>query len=119
MTGSAQRIAGHSVYILDSDGPAIGSERDATDLISEAAGTDAQMIAIPTARLDPSFLDPNDDLLQRQLASCFFLYPDPGPQKRNPRFANGSCKDIFWLNAGFFIFFKIVPQFKPEFVNFV
>ncbi|WP_298019026.1 DUF4180 domain-containing protein [uncultured Parasphingopyxis sp.] len=57
MTGSAQHIAGHSVYILDSDGSAIGSERDATDLISEAAGTDAQMIAIPTARLDPGFLD--------------------------------------------------------------
>ena len=78
-----------------------------------------QLVQILWNLFDPSFLDPNDDLLQRQLASCFFLYPDPGPQKRNPRFVNGSCKDIFWLNAGFFIFFKIVPQFKPEFVNFV
>ena len=40
---------------VSADGPAISTERDATDLIGGAWGTGAEVIAVPVARLDPSF----------------------------------------------------------------
>jgi len=45
------------VVILDiePDGPLLGSEADALDLIGRTYGTDTQLIAIPVERLDPGF----------------------------------------------------------------
>jgi hypothetical protein len=44
-----------NVLHVPSDGPLISTERDATDLIGDAWGADAQVVAVPVARLDPSF----------------------------------------------------------------
>jgi hypothetical protein len=44
-----------TVLWVDADGPPLGSEADAVDLIGEAMGTGADLIAIPTARLSPDF----------------------------------------------------------------
>jgi hypothetical protein len=41
------------VFFCPPDGAPLGSERDAVDLIGEAA--DADWVAIPAARLDPAF----------------------------------------------------------------
>jgi hypothetical protein len=45
------------VQYVDSDGPAISSNEDTSDLIGNAWADDASIIAVPVARLDPSFFD--------------------------------------------------------------
>lgn len=44
-----------STFILDSSGPFIATERDATDLIGEAFGQGADLVVIPAERLSPEF----------------------------------------------------------------
>ena len=44
-----------SAFILDSSGPVIASERDATDLIGDAFGQGADLVVIPVERLSPEF----------------------------------------------------------------
>lgn len=44
-----------NVLHVSADGPLISTERDATDLIGDAWGADAHVVAVPVARLDPSF----------------------------------------------------------------
>lgn len=46
---------GEQILLVDADGPLIGDERQATDLIGEAAWQGASMLAIPAARLDARF----------------------------------------------------------------
>jgi hypothetical protein len=53
---SISTIGGVSVYSVPEDGPALGSERDATDLIGETYGLGADLIVIPVSRLHPDFL---------------------------------------------------------------
>jgi hypothetical protein len=38
-------------------GPLLGSEQDALDLIGETYGTEADIIVVPVARLDPQFFE--------------------------------------------------------------
>jgi hypothetical protein len=45
------------LYHLAPEGPLLGSERDATDLVGEAYGAGAAWIAIPLSRLAPDFFD--------------------------------------------------------------
>lgn len=56
MTGAVRRIAGVSAYVCAAGGPPLAGERDAVDLIGEALGGDARLIAIPVSRLGPGFL---------------------------------------------------------------
>jgi hypothetical protein len=44
-----------TVLWVDADGPLLGSEADAVDLIGEAMGAGADLIAIPAARLSTDF----------------------------------------------------------------
>lgn len=52
---------------LDAAGPALGSDRDAADLLSEAFSADATIVVIPVERLDPTFFE-----LRSGLAGGFF-----------------------------------------------
>ena len=52
---------------LDATGPALGSDRDASDVLSEAFPADATVVVIPVERLDPSFFE-----LRSGLAGGFF-----------------------------------------------
>jgi hypothetical protein len=46
---------GLRVAYLPSEGPPLGSERDATDTIGGVYGTGTSLVAIPASRLDPRF----------------------------------------------------------------
>lgn len=48
---------GRSILRCDEAGPAIGNEAQAADLIGEALGEGARVIAVPTSRLAPGFFD--------------------------------------------------------------
>jgi hypothetical protein len=56
MSSQTLTLQGTVVFLVAADGPAIASDRDAADLIGEAYGSDARIIAIPLARLSPDFL---------------------------------------------------------------
>lgn len=57
MTGRTIAVGGKTVLQLEADGPALSSERDASDVLSEAFSADADWIAIPVSRLADGFLD--------------------------------------------------------------
>lgn len=50
-------IGDETVLMVPADGPPLGSERDATDLIGDAMSTGAGTVAIPVERLHPEFLN--------------------------------------------------------------
>ncbi len=50
-------MSGIRVLEIDGSGPPIGSERDAVDLISQAAENKADIVALPSERLAPTFFD--------------------------------------------------------------
>lgn len=56
MTGQTLTLHGSVVFLCDTDGPVIASDRGADDLIGDAFGSGATMVAIPLARLGPDFL---------------------------------------------------------------
>lgn len=56
MTGQATTLGRAVVWLCAADGPPLGSEQAALDLIGEAYGSGATLIAIPVARLAPGFL---------------------------------------------------------------
>jgi hypothetical protein len=49
-------IDGHRILQADSAGTPLGSEQDALDLIGEAHGQNADLIAVPATRLHADFL---------------------------------------------------------------
>ena len=49
------QINGLSVLELEPTGPLLGSERHATDILSEAFSSEATVIVLPVERLDPDF----------------------------------------------------------------
>ena len=49
-------INGVRVLEVPVEGPPLGSERDATDLIGESYGDEVDLIALPVGRLHPDFL---------------------------------------------------------------
>jgi len=48
-------LNGLTILQADADGPALESERDATDLIGEALGVGAEIVAVPVERLSADF----------------------------------------------------------------
>lgn len=56
MSSQTLTLQGTVVFLVAADGPAITSDRDAADLIGEAFGSRATVIAIPLERLGPDFL---------------------------------------------------------------
>lgn len=55
MADEVVTIAGQRMLACDPAGPAIATEREATDLIGDALGADAHVVAIPVERLGPDF----------------------------------------------------------------
>jgi hypothetical protein len=55
MTGEVVTCGGVKVLVVPAEGPALGSEAAALDLISAAYGLDVEMIAAPIARLGDDF----------------------------------------------------------------
>ena len=55
MGDEVQRRSGEGVLVCAPDGPAVASTQDALDLIGATYGHDADVVAIPVARLDESF----------------------------------------------------------------
>jgi hypothetical protein len=49
-------LNGAQILEASQDGPPIGTEQDALDLIGETYGTEIALIAVPAARLHPDFL---------------------------------------------------------------
>ena len=60
-------FAGLRVIEFASDGPLLGSDRDASDVMSEAFSADASIVVIPVKRLLPEFFQ-----LRSGLAGGFF-----------------------------------------------
>ncbi|WP_433782486.1 DUF4180 domain-containing protein [Actinomycetospora sp. CA-101289] len=58
MTNPATTTERHGVRVLllPADGPAIATETDATDVIGEAYGGEAEVVAVPVTRLTPDFV---------------------------------------------------------------
>lgn len=52
-----RELSGIRVLVVDPDGPPVAGERDAVDLIGDALGRGAELVAVPVARLAPGFLD--------------------------------------------------------------
>ncbi len=53
---SVTAIKNVKVLWVPADGPPLGTERDALDLIAAAYGQETDLIAFPTSRLHPDFL---------------------------------------------------------------
>lgn len=58
---------GLTLIEFDTDGSLLGSDRDASDVLSEAFSADASVIVLPVARMDPQFFE-----LRTGLAGGFF-----------------------------------------------
>ena len=56
MTGQTLTLHGTVVFLCDADSPVIAGDRDTSDLVGDAFGSGATVIAIPLARLSPDFL---------------------------------------------------------------
>ena len=55
MSFSRTSLVGRPVLLLDADGPRLGTEDDARDLIQETFGSDIRTVVVPAERLDPDF----------------------------------------------------------------
>ena len=49
-------LAGQPVFVLAAEGPLLEGERSASDVVGDAFGTGARIVAIPVSRLGPGFL---------------------------------------------------------------
>ncbi|MDP1738310.1 MAG: DUF4180 domain-containing protein [Caulobacter sp.] len=56
MSGQTLTLHGTIVFLCDAEGPVIAGDRDSADLIGDAFGSGATVIALPLARLSPDFL---------------------------------------------------------------
>lgn len=56
MSGTAQTLAGKTVYVCSADGPKLDGERAATDIIGDSYMSQPAVVAIPVERLAPDFL---------------------------------------------------------------
>lgn len=56
MSDGLRHLSGADVWVCDPDGPLLDGERAATDLIGEAYGSGARVVAVPVSRLGPGFL---------------------------------------------------------------
>ena len=53
---NVETVNGVRILRVPAEGPAIGTEQDALDLIGETYGQEVDLIAVPAARLHPDFL---------------------------------------------------------------
>jgi hypothetical protein len=56
MTGQPRSLGGVLAYVCDADGPKLDGERGATDVIGDAFGSGARLVAIPVECLGEGFL---------------------------------------------------------------
>ena len=56
MSGAFRSLGGVDVYVCEPDAPPLDSERAATDVIGDALGTGAKLVAVPVERLGAGFL---------------------------------------------------------------
>ena len=56
MSGASQMVGQVLVWMCDPAGSPLDGDRAATDIIGDALGSGARMVAIPVARLGPGFL---------------------------------------------------------------
>lgn len=49
-------LNGIRIFVAPQDGPPLGAEQDALDLMGEVHGTEVSLIAVPASRLHPDFL---------------------------------------------------------------
>jgi uncharacterized Zn-binding protein involved in type VI secretion len=66
MTDTIATYGATKVFVVSSDGPPIGTEQSALDLIGASYGQDVDIIAVPVARLGDDFLK-----LQTGIAGAF------------------------------------------------
>ncbi|WIY53508.1 DUF4180 domain-containing protein [Devosia sp. YIM 151766] len=64
---ASERLGNLTLFFVAADGPAIGSEQDALDLLGETYGTETDMLVVPSSRFAPEFFD-----LSTRLAGHFF-----------------------------------------------
>jgi len=57
MSGTVTEIAGVRAWLADAEGPPIGDDRAASDILGETFGHGVRLVVIPTSRLTPAFLD--------------------------------------------------------------
>lgn len=57
MAPQIHTVSGIRVLEIDPSGPPLGSERDAVDLVGQAAENKAEMVALPSERLATSFFE--------------------------------------------------------------
>ena len=62
-----ERAGEIDVYFVDEEGPLLGREQDALDLIGQIYGKEIDVIAVPSIRFNPQFFQ-----LSSKLASNFF-----------------------------------------------
>lgn len=55
MNGQTSERHGVRVLVLGEHGPVIADEAGATDVVGQALGDEAEVVAVPIARLDPAF----------------------------------------------------------------
>jgi hypothetical protein len=53
--GYVHHVGDTTVFVLDANGPPVGSSQDAVDIIGQAWGSRATLIAIPARRFDAGF----------------------------------------------------------------
>jgi hypothetical protein len=73
MPGSSLELHGIRIFDVPSEGPALRTGRDATDLISAASEHGATIIAIPAERLADGFFDLRT-LIAGEIAQKFVTY---------------------------------------------
>jgi hypothetical protein len=56
MSGQARAIGGAVAWVCGAEGPLLGGERAAADLVGEALGAGAGIVVVPVGRLAPGFL---------------------------------------------------------------
>lgn len=62
-----ETVNGLKVFFIAAEGPALGSEQDALDLLGETYGTETDVMVVPSDRFAPEFFD-----LSTRMAGHFF-----------------------------------------------
>jgi hypothetical protein len=101
-------IAEKRVLYLDSDGPLIERPDQANDLIGDAWGHEATVIAVPATRLDPEFFRLSSGLageITQKLVNYRFVFAVLGDISQYLE-ASGALRDYVWeSNRGSHVWF--------------
>ena len=101
-------IAGRRVLALDLEGPLIDRPDSANDLIGDAWGHKATVIAVPSGRLDPEFFRLSSGLageITQKLVNYRFVFAVLGDISKYLE-ASGALRDYVWeSNRGSHVWF--------------